>query len=172
MEDAQSVANSGAESVERIRPGLAITAHAAEGDPRELLVELSRDAHLVVIGSRGRGVFRSRLLGSVSANVESVNLARPHGDGHKWTHGHRGRCVRRCSTMRRTLRAARGRCRAVACSALRTNRVTSNVAQEWRVPDAGGAGDDQSTDECETTKNCERDFSLPGATDHPAEQRT
>lgn len=35
------------------------------GDPRELLLELSRGAHMLVVGSRGRGALRHLLLGSV-----------------------------------------------------------------------------------------------------------
>jgi nucleotide-binding universal stress UspA family protein len=86
MEGARSVAAGAAESVQLVRPGLATTAHAVQGDPREVLIELSRDAHLVVMGSRGRGVFRSRLLGSVSANVlrrahSPVVVCRPESPG-------------------------------------------------------------------------------------------
>mgnify|MGYP006144192135 CR=1 FL=1 len=37
------------------------------GDPRVVLTETSRDVHLLVLGSRGRGVFRCKVLGSGSA---------------------------------------------------------------------------------------------------------
>ncbi len=48
---------------------LDISVHRIEDDPRDVLVELSLDAALLVLGSRGRGVVRSALLGSVSASV-------------------------------------------------------------------------------------------------------
>lgn len=53
----------------RHRPGLATEGLVSFGDARRALTDLSTDAHLLVLGSRGRGVFRSRLLGSTSAAV-------------------------------------------------------------------------------------------------------
>jgi nucleotide-binding universal stress UspA family protein len=86
MEQVRIVAEAAAESVRHLRPGLSVTAHAAHGDPRDVLSEVSRHAHLVVIGSRGRGVLRSRLLGSVSASVarhvqSPVVVCRPDSPG-------------------------------------------------------------------------------------------
>jgi nucleotide-binding universal stress UspA family protein len=40
-----------------------------EGDAAEALITEARDAELVVVGSRGRGGFKSALLGSVSGHV-------------------------------------------------------------------------------------------------------
>ena len=40
-----------------------------EGNAAKLLVDLSEEADVVVIGSRGRGGFVGLLLGSVSQNV-------------------------------------------------------------------------------------------------------
>jgi len=50
-------------------PSLAVHAVARIGDARRVLVELSETAHLLVVGSRGRGTLASMLLGSVSVNV-------------------------------------------------------------------------------------------------------
>ena len=74
-----------------IRPELTIQPHSLIGDPRHVLVQLSDVAHVIVMGSRGRGVLRSMLLGSVSASVSKhaacpVVVCRPLPPGAA-THG-------------------------------------------------------------------------------------
>ncbi len=51
------------------QPGIRIHSVPLLGPPRQRLVEMSASAHMVVLGSRGRGPFRSTVLGSVSAGV-------------------------------------------------------------------------------------------------------
>ncbi|HWJ11154.1 MAG TPA: universal stress protein [Nocardioides sp.] len=55
--------------VQHLRPGLDVSAEVLVGDPRQVLTDISSRAHLLVLGSRGRGSFRSKVLGSVSAAV-------------------------------------------------------------------------------------------------------
>lgn len=55
--------------VRAAHPDLEVSGLVGHGDPRHALLELSRQAHLLVLGSRGRGPMRSILLGSVSATV-------------------------------------------------------------------------------------------------------
>ena len=57
------------EVVARRAPDLDVTEIVRVGDAREVLIEASRGAAMVVLGSRGRGRWRSLLLGSVSAAV-------------------------------------------------------------------------------------------------------
>ena len=46
-----------------------VTVNAVTGDPAEELVKASRDADLLVVGSRGSGGFAQLLMGSVSSKV-------------------------------------------------------------------------------------------------------
>lgn len=69
LEEAHTVARHAQAIAEGLRPGVEAHAHAVLGDARQVLLDASRDAHLVVLGSRGRGPISSRLLGSVSASV-------------------------------------------------------------------------------------------------------
>lgn len=69
----------------RTAPGLDVTGLAVADDPRTALVDASREAHLLVLGSRGRGTVRTMLLGSVSAAVSRlaccpVVVCRPRHD--------------------------------------------------------------------------------------------
>lgn len=57
-----------AEAQDRVaRTGVRVTAAVATGDPAGVLVELSKDYGLAVVGTRGRGGFTERLLGTVSS---------------------------------------------------------------------------------------------------------
>jgi nucleotide-binding universal stress UspA family protein len=54
---------------------VAVIAEAVRGTPGFALIEASRDADLVVVGSRGRGGFTGLLLGSTSAEVAAHSHA-------------------------------------------------------------------------------------------------
>lgn len=80
-----------AEAVQHARstaPDVDVVGLTAADDPRGTLVELSREAHLVVLGSRGRGTVRSMLLGSVSTAVSRLSycpvvVCRPRAEEHR-----------------------------------------------------------------------------------------
>lgn len=57
------------EDAEKRAPGITVHEALVVGDPRQVLVDLSREAAMVVLGSRGRGPVRSLLLGSVGVAV-------------------------------------------------------------------------------------------------------
>ncbi|MCG2621067.1 universal stress protein [Arthrobacter sp. I2-34] len=48
------------------RPPAQIVSHAVHGHPAQVLIDAGRGARMLVLGSRGRGGFAGRLLGSVS----------------------------------------------------------------------------------------------------------
>ena len=67
-------------------PDLTVLRSVVPGDPRVVLLDASAHAHLLVLGSRGRGAVKSMLLGSVSAAVSAeaacpVVVCRPPSDG-------------------------------------------------------------------------------------------
>ena len=65
----ESSAEGAAATVHRLRPGLMVTAHAAHGDPRDSLVELSRKRTSWWSAPAVAAHVRSRMLGSVSTSV-------------------------------------------------------------------------------------------------------
>ncbi|KRB80038.1 hypothetical protein ASE01_00570 [Nocardioides sp. Root190] len=80
----QAVADEALAIALHLYPALEVTATAILGDPRVVLTDVSRDTHMLVLGSRGRGAFRSKVLGSVSAAVSRdaecpVVVCRPRG---------------------------------------------------------------------------------------------
>ena len=50
----------------KVAPDVVIETRAVEGQAADVLVDESKDAAMLVVGSRGRGGFRELLLGSVS----------------------------------------------------------------------------------------------------------
>jgi nucleotide-binding universal stress UspA family protein len=57
------------EAVDRMRsdhPAVTVEMAVVEGPPARVLVDMSEDADLLVVGTRGMGGFRGLLLGSVS----------------------------------------------------------------------------------------------------------
>lgn len=69
LDDARAAAEAAVALVRRERPTVAVQPVVVPGDARRTLIDLSHEAHLLVLGSRGRGPLRSMLLGSVSSSV-------------------------------------------------------------------------------------------------------
>ncbi|RJQ87261.1 universal stress protein [Amycolatopsis panacis] len=55
------------DQVAAARPGVVVRCAVPDGDAADVLVDLSRDAQLLVVGSHGKGKWRNLLVGSVSA---------------------------------------------------------------------------------------------------------
>jgi nucleotide-binding universal stress UspA family protein len=70
-EDLQKVLDDVLEPVRAQHPGVTIDAHIVESHPAPALVDASRGADLLVVGSRGHGEFSGMLLGSVSEHCVS-----------------------------------------------------------------------------------------------------
>ena len=82
----QKVLDDARSTVEGTAPNLEVHEAFALADPRDVLLQLSEKADMLVVGSRGRGKVRSLLLGSVSVALVQhahcpVVVVRPeHGD--------------------------------------------------------------------------------------------
>lgn len=68
-EHAQTIVDEAVARVAAARPDVPCTGEVVEGLPAGVLVEESENATLLVVGTRGRGGFKSLLLGSVSGQV-------------------------------------------------------------------------------------------------------
>ncbi|WP_025620575.1 universal stress protein [Salinispora cortesiana] len=83
--DAAEVLDTAVAAARGSHPGLAVTARQLQAEkPDQALIEASRDAALIVVGSRGRGGFTGMLLGSVSQSLVQhahcpVLVAHPYG---------------------------------------------------------------------------------------------
>lgn len=69
MADAKSFLSTEIEKALQEHVGVQVEQVVAEGPAAEILIEASKDAEMVVVGSRGRGGFAGLLLGSVSQHV-------------------------------------------------------------------------------------------------------
>lgn len=69
--DAQRAADEEVATVLRDYPDVDVQTTVVEGHPAPTLVDASRDAELLVLGSRGHGEFAGMLIGSVSQHCAS-----------------------------------------------------------------------------------------------------
>jgi nucleotide-binding universal stress UspA family protein len=69
QEDGEALVAAAKAKVAESHPSVSVTTVVEHSDPRQLLLRLAENASLVVMGSRGRGAFRSLFLGSVTAGV-------------------------------------------------------------------------------------------------------
>ena len=70
---ARAMLEDGLALASKTEPGLEVDAALVDGDARQSLVDASRTARLLVLGSRGRGSVKGLLLGSVSVAVAQLS---------------------------------------------------------------------------------------------------
>jgi nucleotide-binding universal stress UspA family protein len=83
--EAEQLLGTVADRVTAAAPEVAVRGVVADSDARDVLLELARDAAMVVVGSRGRGPVQSLLLGSVAHALSRdpacpVVVLRPRGE--------------------------------------------------------------------------------------------
>lgn len=65
-QDAERMVAAMADEARKAHPGLSVDWATAQGHPAPVLVDASKEADLLVVGSRGHGEFAGMVLGSVS----------------------------------------------------------------------------------------------------------
>jgi nucleotide-binding universal stress UspA family protein len=70
-EDLRKLLSDAVTQLRKEHPGLRVTSRLAQSHPSPFLVELSKGADLLVVGSRGHGEFVGMVLGSVSEHCVS-----------------------------------------------------------------------------------------------------
>lgn len=83
--DGEKLVEEAVARVHETHPALEVRTVCEMADPRDLLVQLSEHAHVLVLGSHGRGAVRSLLLGSVASALTRhahcpVVVLRPHSE--------------------------------------------------------------------------------------------
>jgi nucleotide-binding universal stress UspA family protein len=68
-EGAEKVVQDAVARAKKLEPTIACEGKTAQGQPADVLLDEGRRAGLMVVGNRGRGGFKSLLLGSVSQQV-------------------------------------------------------------------------------------------------------
>lgn len=74
-QDASDAVHAAAEVARQVAPGVSVTTSIVDGDAARVLLELGKDAPLIVVGTRHLGSVKGLFLGSVSINV----AAHAHG---------------------------------------------------------------------------------------------
>lgn len=65
----------GVETARRVAPEITVDSAIIEGNPAQILIEYSKKAKIIVVGSRGLGGIKGMVLGSVSASVASHSFS-------------------------------------------------------------------------------------------------